>query len=178
MQQSAKGTPQAARRLLTATLLATLVIGGCKFLKKGESGPDAQASAVASAAPNAVPVVVPEVAQAVSAVAQVASIASAVPSAPQPTTHVSVPAHASTVASNTAAPTASSATPAATAAASAQPSATAAASAPTVGVLNPQCQVACQKSYQDCVSQSSAASGLDVIRKCKNALIPCITACK
>jgi hypothetical protein len=45
-------------------------------------------------------------------------------------------------------------------------------------VINAQCQAACQKSYQDCMSQNSAASPIEMVQKCGALLSPCISACK
>jgi hypothetical protein len=154
--------------LLASALLLTLSVGGCKFFKKGDSGPDAQASAVVSAVP-----VVPSV-------VQMPSIAP-VPSVALPVTHVHVHTATSTsVSTSASAATTASAAPAVASAAGTQPaaSATAAASTPTIGAINPQCAAACQKGYQDCVSQGQGLSGMDLIKKCRDVLKPCITACK
>jgi hypothetical protein len=44
--------------------------------------------------------------------------------------------------------------------------------------ISAQCQAACQKSYQDCMTQTGAASPVEVVQKCGAVLSPCISACK
>ena len=166
MRRNLAGKVTINSRLLAASLLITVGVGGCKFLKRGDSGPDAQASAVVSAAPVAPP-----------SVAEMPSIAP-VPSVPAPVLHP----HRTTTSTGTKTSTsvATAASAAAASAASTQPVASAApaASTPVIGAINPQCQAACQKGYQDCVTQSGGLSGMDLIKKCREVLMPCVAACK
>jgi hypothetical protein len=151
--------------LLASMLLLSFALGGCSLFKKADSGPDAQASAIPS-----VSAIVPELPSA----PQIASVAVA-PSATHTHTQVAVATSAKTAASG--APGATAASAASTQpAAAAIPAASALASA--IPVVNTQCQAACQKGYHDCANQAGAVTGLELVRKCRAVLMPCLTACK
>jgi hypothetical protein len=186
MRANPAGPGSSLRRSFSVGLLLVAIIGGCSLLKKkGDTGPDAQVSAapVVSIAPV---VSVPAVA--------VPSVASAAAAVVAPATRVQ-PRTQTATATTTGTATAASAAASATAAPSAdpgpapmpipvpsaQPTATATTVAPTTapaGIINPQCAAACQKSYQDCINQSGDVKALEVLKKCRQALAPCLTTCR
>jgi hypothetical protein len=175
------------RRQFSVGLLFLVGVSACDLLKKkGDTGPDAQASA-ATVITNVAPLV---------EVPSVAPVASVLPQDLPP-----VPGASHTHA-QVATSTATKTTPAPSGAPNVEPgpapipapgpapipapgpnapaTATPTASPPVTGggIINPQCLKACQQSYQDCVTQSGSLSGMALITKCREVLTPCLTVCK
>jgi len=167
------------RHQLSVGLLFIVGVSACGLLKKkGDTGPDAQASAAPVIASIAPLVAVPTVAPVVSAVP--------IPSVISAATHTHTHTATSTAKTTPSASPGSSALPGPTpipappptepATATATATATVAPTAP--GIVNPQCLSACQKGYQDCIHQSGNLTGLELIKQCRNVLMPCISACQ
>lgn len=157
---------------LPAILLMVVAVSSCSLLKKkGDTGPDAQASAVPVA--SIAPIVVPSV----------ASVVTATSVATTPHVHAVAPTHTHT---STSTGTTTAAAPPASGAPIPppipEPSAavnTAPATSTAPGIINPQCLQACQKGYQDCMAQSAGTlTAMDLIKKCRLALTPCQQACR
>ncbi len=149
-----------------------MLLSGCSLLqKKSDPGPDAQASVapVASIAPL-LPTAAPST-------APVPSVAIATHARVQTHTHTgTATATASAAASVAPVPSGVPVPPPIPGTTGAQ-TATATATAATPGILNPECQQACQKGYQDCMTQSGV-TGMELIKKCRQVLMPCLQACK
>lgn len=160
------------------TVLLLLASIGCQWLKKTDNGADAQASAAvsATAAPAA------SSAPVIATVAQVPSVATAATA-----THgqVAISKSKVTTASGTAAGTAtktaagtSTATNTSGATTAGSTSAATSTATAVTPAVNAQCLTACQKSYQTCTSEAGTLTGVDLVRKCRAALVPCLSACK
>ena len=169
-------------RSIASTLLVLLALGGCKYLHKTDSAPDAQALVIASAsAAPAAASATTSAAPAVSSAPPVASIAPVIPAVAATAlathTHVETTTKTKTSTATSTAATAGSAKPAASAAgvASVKP----VASVP--GVITPpvssDCRAACQKTYRECASQTGTLVGVELVRKCRAALVPCLASC-
>jgi hypothetical protein len=161
--------------LIVPTVLLLLGSLGCQWLKKTDNSADAQASAITSAT----------AAPAASPVSAIASIAAEVPSVATAVgaTHTQVAPLAkpkATAANSASATPAASATPTATAASGASATGSAAPAAATASAVavNSQCLATCQKGYQTCTSEAGTLTGVDLVRKCRSALVPCLSACK
>ena len=155
---------------LPVGLLMIVAISSCSLLKKkGDTGPDAQATAavIASIAPI---VTIPSVAPVVS-IAPVPTVAPV-----KPRTHTATSTGTGTAAA--AATVIPSGAPIPPPIPLPTPTATASTAPTTPGIINPQCQQACQKGYQDCMAQSGGLTGMDLIKSCRQALMPCLQTCK
>ena len=157
---------------LPVGLLMIVAISSCSLLKKkGDTGPDAQASAavIASIAPI---VTIPSVAP----VASIAPVTTAVRVQTRTHTHTATATGTGTAAA--AATVIPSGAPIPPPIPLPTPTATASTAPATPGIINPQCQQACQKGYQDCMAQSGGLTGMDLIKSCRQALMPCLQTCK
>ena len=151
-----------------------VAISGCGLLKKkGDTGPDAQAS-VAVVATIAPIVTIPSVAP-VASTAPVPTVAPAKPRTHAATSTGTGTAAAAATVNPSGAPIPP---PIPTPTAPAAPTATASTAPAVPGIVNPQCQQACQKGYQDCMAQSGGLTGMDLIKSCRQALMPCLQTCK
>ena len=161
-------------RLLACGLLLTL--GGCDLFKKNDDAlPPPPVSAVA-VTPTSIAPEIPASPNAATAVPVAPSVQNPV---------VAVPAgeHAKGSTSGGTAVThkggAASGAPAASAA-PVDPDGPATPSTPSLALptISAQCKSGCQKSYQDCTTQSGAANPLEMVQKCGTALSSCFSACK
>ena len=175
MRANLAGSTSTFHCSLPVGLLMIVAISGCGLLKKkGDTGPDAQASVavVASIAPI---VTIPSVAP----VASIAPLTTTVHVQTRTHTHTATATGtgtaAATVIPSGAAPIPP---PIPTPTAPAVPTATASTAPAVPGIVNPQCQQACQKGYQDCMAQSGGLTGMDLIKSCRQALMPCLQTCK
>jgi hypothetical protein len=156
---------------LPVGLLMIVAISSCSLLKKkGDTGPDAQASAavIASIAPI---VTIPSVAP----VATTAPVPTVV--VVKPRTHTATSTGTGTAAAAATVIPSGAPIPPPIPIPTAEPTATASAPA-TPGIINPQCQQACQKGYQDCIAQSGGLTGMELIKSCRQSLMPCLQTCK
>jgi hypothetical protein len=161
-------------RLLACGLL--LMLGGCNLFKKNDDPlPPPPVSAVAITPTS----IAPEIPVSSSVVAVTPPAASA----PNPAAVVPAGEH-SKGSANGPAPVAKKGGTAPTApgasAAPADPDGPATPSSPSLGfpTISKQCQSGCQKSYQDCTTQSGAANAIEMVQKCAAALSACFASCK
>ena len=174
MRANLAGSTSTFHCLLPVGLLMIVAISGCGLLKKkGDTGPDAQASVavVASIAPI---VTIPSVAP----VASTAPVPTVAPAKPRTHTATSTGTGTAAAAATVNPSGAPIPPPIPTPTAPAAPTATASTAPAVPGIVNPQCQQACQKGYQDCMAQSGGLTGMDLIKSCRQALMPCLQTCK
>ena len=163
-------------RLLACGLF--LMLGGCNLLKKSDSAPEPSVLPSATAIPVALPSIIP----ALPASPSIAAAVAVAPAVPSPAAVVPAGAHSKGTPSGAAATATKSGTASATVA-SAAPAASAISAVPSIPslalpTLSAQCQSGCQKSYQDCTTQSGAANPVEMVQKCGAALSSCFASCK
>jgi len=163
-------------RLIACGLL--LMLGGCNLFKKNDDAlPPPPVSAVAVTPTSIAPEipVSPSIAvgTATPAAASAQSPVVVVPSGEHTKGSTKGPAAVASTGGSASGDPAASAAPA-------DPDGPSKPSTPSLNLpgLSAKCQSGCQKSYQDCTTQSGAANAIEMVQKCATALSSCFASCK